>query len=905
MKKSLAILLSAIFITSSVQTISADSTVPRWVEGLTRGSYGVATKTGVYLSWRLLGTEPINQTFDIYKDNVLLASGVDKLNYTDSSGKSSNTYSVVPHGKKAAQTDAFAPFSNDYIDVSLNQPASGYIINDASCGDVDNDGGYELIIKWDPSNKQDNANEGITGNVYIDCYELSGEKKWRIDLGKNIRAGDHYTQFIVYDFNGDGSAEMALRTAPGSKDSKGSYVSSKGTSINGEALSWKDSYTGTTYTDTSTLYGSNGHIIKGPDWLTMFNGETGEAMSTVNFYPQRGNVKNWGDDYGNRSERFLAGVAYLDGERPSLIMSRGYYARAGMATYNWDGEKFIMLWSRLDTKKGGNLYSNGNHQLSVCDADNDGKDEIVFGSTIVDDDGSILNSTDHGHGDALHVSDFDNDGEQEIFQVHEDSAYYVTYGGEYRKAKDATILAKVGATADVGRGVMANFDDSIGKSEFATSITEGKNKTAYDISGNEVGSIRSDSLSFFAWWDGDLDRDGIYKCNNVSAYNVSSGTSSTLRDFEKDILHTVGKEGPLLTADILGDWREEIMYPYSDNTAIRIYLTTTSTNYKIPTLMHDTQYRCAVAWQNVGYNQPPHPKFYVGKAALSGTYLAPATGYDTVIMTGGDRVLSTPEPTAIPTATPEPTPEPDMGEELLVNGSFEDELLGTDGWKFTNTGGWYNEATTGADRATEEKTAGSYSVKLIRGTIGQRIKLEAGKTYILKASIKSDTSGYVSLGFYDGTQKWPTTTGNEVCYKEVEPTTDWQEVSIVFECDKTQDYVVCVKSWKENTVYCDNVMLSEAIPLATTPKPEEYISEITANMDENGSISYNLDYSTSKENSDLYVAVYDGSGRLIACTVNKTEGIIETSNGEGKCIIKAFLWNDTEPMLNAMQVNVY
>lgn len=654
-KKLLALFLCTVLFVPVVSVCAEDIKLEREVEYLSRGGYGVVTDNGIYLSWRLLGTEPIEQTFNIYRNNKLIAQGIDNLNYTDTDGTSEDTYKIVPVDGEELENDEFKPFSKAYKDVLIDRPDGGitpagerytYAVGGVSAADVDHDGEYEFIIQWDPDNAKDNETSGYTGNVYLDCYKQDGTKLWRIDMGINIRAGAHYTQFIVYDFDGDGKAEMAVRTAPGSKDSTGAYVSAKGVPIDGKDLLWTDSHTNEVFTDESDLRGSAGNtegkITKGPDWLTMFNGETGKAIQTVNYYPQRGDVNTWGDNGANRSERFLAGAAYLDGTHPSLIVSRGYYQRAAMAAYDWDGENFSLRWTRDDTERNGNLYGNGNHQISVCDADNDGRDEIVFGSTIVDDNGSILNSTDHGHGDALHVSDFDNDGEQEIFQVHEEAIGYKQYGGEVRKAKNAEILAAVGADGDVGRGLMANFDDNIGNSEFFTSA----DNNIYDISGNIIGTKPNINPSFLIWWDGDLSRELLNR-TSIIKYDIDS-SKQTAQGFSQVL--SINKDAPALSADLFGDWREEACYATEDNSTLRIFMTTDPTEYKIPTLMHDTQYRTAVAWQNVGYHQPPHTKFYVGKDALgdNGKYLSPATGFDKVKMVGDAPIIATPKPTDTP-----------------------------------------------------------------------------------------------------------------------------------------------------------------------------------------------------------------------------------------------------------------
>jgi len=580
---------------------------PRQVEFLTRGLVAVRkTASTVYMSWRMLGTDPTNVAFNVYRNGVKITSSpiTNSTNYLDTSTASNDNYSVtaIINGVEGTPSAPVSVWASNQMTVPLQIPTGGtlpdartytYTANDASVGDVDGDGTYEIILKWDPTIVNDNAG-GYSGKQIFDCYKLDGTLLWRIDLGINVNAGPHYNQFMVYDFDGDGKAEIILKTADGTTDGTGVVIGNS----------------------TVDYRNTAGWVQSGPEFLTVFNGLTGAAMSTITYQPARDNVADWGDTYGNRQDRFVSAVAYLDGARPSLIVGRGYYNRLTRAAYNWRNGQLTMLWKfdSKDTSDPGNeaFSGQGNHQMTIGDVDGDGKDEIINGSSALNDNGKRLWTYGMGHGDALHMTDMDLDRPgQEIWINLEAPGSYDGMGLRQYDAKTGRTNWGIGTTGDVGRSMAADMDPNYKGYEMWGS--SGGN--VYDVKGNAI-STSVPSYNFGIWWDGDLGRE-LFDRGYIDKWNPTTKSAGRLFTIYNQTAKGVStnnstKSNPCLQADIFGDWREEIILRESDNSGLVIFTTNTSTTYRIPTLMHDTQYRTAIAWQNSAYNQPPYPSFYIG-----------------------------------------------------------------------------------------------------------------------------------------------------------------------------------------------------------------------------------------------------------------------------------------------------
>lgn len=649
-----SLLLSSIGATAQVTPISQ-------MEKLDRGVVALPSQTsGMFVSWRFLGTDDADNTsFDVLRDGIAVGKNITKCTcYNDAIGKSTSGYQVVTKvdGVAIDTTDIVKPWSQVYKTLKLDRPKEGdlgegtytYSPNDISVGDVDGDGEYELFVKWDPSNSKDNSQSGITGNVYLDCYRMDGTKLWRIDLGRNIRAGAHYTQFMVYDFDGDGRAEMMCKTAPGSKDGMGEYVNQAATDTKIKAAS-----------NSKSWVVSGGRIDGGHEYLTVFEGSTGKAIHTIAYNPNRNasstlneatGTFNWDDrsgksdkgNYGNRGERFLAAVASLDGPDapPSGIFCRGYYTFAYVWAVDFDGKQLKPRWLHKSASKtsysvvdytesaagktktytapasksgsGKNtLYANGNHNISVADVDGDGKDEIIYGSAALDDDGKLLYSVGFGHGDAMHLGDLDPTREgMEVFQVHEEKG---TYSWDVHDAATGQILFKGGNSGvDNGRGIAAQLSSSHYGYYFSSS-DDRQQRSA--VTGKAVSSGNT-SLNFRIYWDGDL-QDELFDGGKIDKWNGSGTTRLYIKgknpyDYNSSSTCNSTKSTPNLQADIFGDWREEIiLWNSQDGATLNIFSANTTTNYRVPTLMHDHTYRMGIAWQNVAYNQPPHLGYYL------------------------------------------------------------------------------------------------------------------------------------------------------------------------------------------------------------------------------------------------------------------------------------------------------
>ena len=619
-------------------------------EQLNRGVVAVKTPDGkVAVSWRTLRSDAKGQPYDVYRNGV-------KLNkepltkggtfFIDEHPLSVNAvYEIktpLPQqggaggGSCTFTLNADAPIG--YLSIPIQKPEGGkvpvmqqeppqgrrpfrwrddgsyqYTANDASVGDVDGDGQYEIFLKWEPTNARDNSHDGYTGPVLIDCYRLDGTRLWRIDLGRNIRAGAHYTQFMVYDFDGDGRAEMMCRTADGTRDALGTVV--------GDSL--------------ADYRNQAGRILEGPEFLSVFDGLTGRMLDTKPYIPQRGDVSAWGDNRANRSDRFLAAVGFLDGKRPSALFCRGYYTRSVIAAWDWDGRELRNRWT-FDTNvpEWRSYAGQGNHNLRVADVDGDGNDEITYGSMAIDHDGTGLYNTGFGHGDAMHLIADPKTNKLYIWDCHENKRD----GSELRDARTGEVIFQIKSNTDVGRCMAADIDPTSYGCEMWSSDSHGirrglspdpsllregsstpkDDNTVIELSaplpqqggagGGSTGARLS--INFGIWWDGDLLRE-LLDHETVSKYNWQQQTIVDVQKLDGQFNNGT-KSNPCLQADLLGDWREEVLIRNRESTELRLYVTTIPTNYRINCLMEDIPYRLSVATQNVAYNQPPEPGYYIG-----------------------------------------------------------------------------------------------------------------------------------------------------------------------------------------------------------------------------------------------------------------------------------------------------
>ncbi|SDK62381.1 rhamnogalacturonan lyase [Nonomuraea jiangxiensis] len=715
------------------------------MEQLDRGLVAASTGDGVFLSWRLLGDEVSGHgergmtgpAFRVYRDGRLLATVTDSTNYRDAAGTAASEYRVAPvtKGREGRRSAPATPWLKSFYDLKLRKPADGvtpageaytYAANDLSVGDVDGDGQYEYVVKWDPSNSKDVSQRGYTGNTYVDTYELDGTLRWRLDLGVNIRSGAHYTQFLVYDFDGDGRSEMMLKTAPGTKiiryGSRGQVVSERYVTMPKQDVragySHGDDYrmSAADYFDhvadmfekwhehpevvagrwpatieealgiepahdyplsredavelanhfidvyapgrsaNNRLREFAGFVVSGPEYLSVLEGATGKELQTVPYKPGRGDDGLlWGDyamariEPGNRVDRFLSSVAYLDGRRPSAIFARGYYTRTTLVAYDWDGRRLKEVWyvdsghapmsnpfnSSPHGVPGGNpeyadLTTQGFHSMSVADVDADGRQEIVYGAATIDDDGDLLYSSFAvappqsgvpgqnvrlGHGDAIHVGDLDpaHPG-PEIWTVHE-GARSAPYGWAMRAAGTGEVLFGGYSGVDTGRGMVGDIDPAVPGLEAWSSMPPDQAVQAglWSARGDHLGR-NAPGTNMSIRWAADMTTQIVNGTETtvLQTPTIDDWRRGTLLTAEGTLTNNGTKGNPGLVADVFGDWREELLVRTVDSGAIRIFLSTEVTDRKLYTLMHDPQYRVDVARQQTSYNQPAYPSFYLG-----------------------------------------------------------------------------------------------------------------------------------------------------------------------------------------------------------------------------------------------------------------------------------------------------
>lgn len=589
-------------------------------EHLSRGLVGIPSEQGMYLSWRMLYEDEKDIAFDVYRQSN--GGNEIKLNQTpiqkttdfldrEVDWSADNRWSLRLNGREVASWfHSKNQPRHPYLSVPIDRPEASevagtfysYTANDASVGDLDGDGEYEIVLKWNPSNAKNPPQRGFAGNTYLDAYKLSGKRLWRIDLGPNIRSGAATTNFLVFDFDGDGKTELCCKTADGTVDGEGRIL--------GDAdADWR------TWDEHSPTYGK---IVNGPEYLTMFDGMTGRAIDTQEYIPTRYPLDGWGgvggncgnDNTGGRSDRFSACVALLDGKTPSPVMIRGWYGRTVVVA--WIFEKGVLrpLWTFDSALPGLEGYSGmANHGVSVADFDHDGCDEICVGAMTVDHNGKGLYTTGLRHGDALHVGKLipSRNGLQ-VFGIHENEGKHAiaqkTPAVAMFDGATGEIIWQDGFGRDAGRGVAADIDPRYEGAECWCNVGGLRRGDTGEI----ITPKKPSSCNFTVYWDADPQVE-LLDHISISKWNWETETTDLLLKAEGVVSNNGTKGNPCLSGDILGDWREEVIWASEGQNELRIYVTTISAVDRRITLMNDRQYRLSIAWQNVAYNQPPHTSY--------------------------------------------------------------------------------------------------------------------------------------------------------------------------------------------------------------------------------------------------------------------------------------------------------
>jgi hypothetical protein len=564
------------------------------MENLDRGLVAVTVASGIYVGWRMFGyeydTTASNVSYNLYRDGTKIATVTDSTNFLDAAGTASSKYMVTAliRGTEGPPSPAVTPWAQNYLSIPLTPPprdASGntYEPNEGSPGDLDGDGQSDVVLKWDPQERGEDVIL-VGTNVLLDGYTLAGKLLWRIDLGPNSRGGAHYTPLAVYDFDGDGKAEVAVKTVPGTKDGTGTYLH-MGPAANDD--------------DSAVYLDSSGNIITGPEYITVFDGATGQELATVDYPVPRGNVSSWGDVYGNRADRFNGGFAFVkDGGvatgLPSIITGRGYYTRTTVSALTFRNGVLANNWvydSVTSSPNGG-----GDHSEMAADTDGDGGQEIITGPLTIDSAGTLKCNSGMGHGDAMDVGELVPGKGISVFSIHEALGGMDAHDGATCKS----YFAITNPGADTGRG-RAEYVGA-GDENSASCTATGVNSV---LCADGTTSAPSAGNNFVIYWDADEWRE-LEDANRIT--KAGGGTLLTCAQCSGC---NGTKNTPVLTADLLGDWREEIVWRESTNSALRLYTTTDVTTRRIYTLMHDPTYRAQVAFEQSGYNQPPHPGFRI------------------------------------------------------------------------------------------------------------------------------------------------------------------------------------------------------------------------------------------------------------------------------------------------------